>query len=114
MNYKKLLVWQKADELAFQIYSVTKVFPAEERFGLISQLRRASLSVTTNLVEGTGRQGRNETKQFANIAIGALAEVDYLLHFSSRLRYTNQQDHSQLMALKEECGALLWLYYKSF
>jgi four helix bundle protein len=57
-GYRKLIVWQRADELAYQVYISTKDFPKEEIFGVTSQLRRASLSVSTNIVEGYGRQGR--------------------------------------------------------
>ena len=61
-GYKKLLVWQKADELAYQIYLETKLFPKEETYGIIFQLRRAALSVPINIVEGSSRQGKKELK----------------------------------------------------
>ena len=57
-GYKKLLVWQKADELAYQIYLSTKEFPKEEIYGISAQIRRSALSVPTNIVEGCGRQGK--------------------------------------------------------
>ncbi len=81
-GYRKLLVWQKADEFAYQVYIVTKTFPKNEIYGVTSQLRRAALSVPMNIVEGYGRQGRNELKYFANIALGSLAEAEYLIDFS--------------------------------
>jgi len=68
---------------------VTKNFPKEETFGITSQIRRAALSVPTNIAEGYGRQGRKELRQFANIALGSLAEVRYSLDFSLRLQYLN-------------------------
>ncbi len=80
-GYKKLFVWQKADELAYQVYLASKKFPRDEIYGITSQLRRAVLSVPTNLVEGSGRQGSGERKQFINIALGSLTEVEYLLSF---------------------------------
>lgn len=113
-GYKKLIVWQKADELAYQVYLETKKFPNEETYGMISQLRRAALSVPTNLVEGTGRQGKNEMKQFSNIALGSLAETEYLLEFCSRLRYLDKANYDRLEDLRRETGALLWKFYKSF
>ena len=61
-GYKKLLVWQRADELAYQIYLATKQFPTDELYGITSQLRRSALSIPTNIVEGTGRQGKKELK----------------------------------------------------
>ena len=72
-GYKKLKVWQKADELALAIYIESKKFPKEEIYGITSQLRRAALSVPTNIVEGSGRQNKKEFRQFVNIALGSLA-----------------------------------------
>ncbi len=112
-GYRKLLVWQKADELAYRIYLETKLFPKEETYGIVSQLKRAALSVPTNLVEGTGRQGRKELKRFANIALGSLAETQYLLDFSLRLKHLNKTKYEQLQKLREEVGKLLWAFYKN-
>lgn len=113
VGYKKLVVWQKADELAMAIYRATKEFPKEELYGLTSQLRRAAVSVAVNLVEGTGRQGRRELKQFANMSLGSLAEVDYLLGFSNRLGYLSDTDYKQLDGQRQYAGALLWKFYHS-
>ena len=112
-GYKKLVVWQKADELAYQIYLATKSFPKEEIYGIISQLRRAALSVPLNIVEGYGRQGKKELKQFINVALGSLAEIEYLLDFSFKLSYLNQKDYKRLQDLRQEVGNLLWKFYKS-
>jgi len=112
-GYKKLLVWQKADELAHKVYLATKEFPKEENYGLISQLRRAALSIPTNLVEGAGRQGKRELKQFTNIALGSLAEVEYLLGFSLRLNYLDAVSYEELQKLRRETGGLLWKFYQS-
>ena len=106
-------VWKKADEMAYQIYIATKTFPKEEIFGLTSQLRRAALSVPNNIVEGYGRQSRNELRQFVNIALGSLAEAKYLLYFSSRLGYLQAKQETILNELSEEVGKLLWKFYKS-
>ena len=95
-GYKKLIVWQKADELAYQVYLETKKFPTDEIYGLTSQLRRTVISIPTNIVEGTGRQGRRELKQFVSIALGSLAEVEYLLEFCSRLRYIKEKAYNKL------------------
>jgi len=112
-GYKKLIVWQKADELAFQVYVVTKKFPKEEIYGVTSQLRRAVLSIPTNIVEGYGRQGKKELKQFVNIALGSLAEVEYLLDFSLKLNYLTTEEHNKLQKLHTEVGKLLWRFYIS-
>ena len=112
-GYKKFLFWQKADELAFQVYSVTKTFPKDELYGLTSQLRRAALSVPTNIAEGAGRQNRNELKQFINIALGSLSEVEYLLSFAKRLGYATAQDFDQLESQRQHVGRLLFGFYRA-
>jgi len=113
VGYRKLIVWQKADEFAFQVYTATRNFPKDEIYGIISQLRRAALSVPTNIVEGYGRGGKKELKQFLNIALGSLAETRYLLDFSLRLKYLNSTTYTQLQDLAEEVGRLLWKFYKA-
>lgn len=112
-GYKKLIVWQKADELAHLVYLETKEFPRDEIYGITSQLRRAAISVAANIVEGTGRQNKNELKQFINIALGSLAETEYLLEFSLKLEYLDQEAYSRLENLRDGTGALLWKFYKS-
>jgi four helix bundle protein len=111
-KYKDLIVFQKSDELAFKIYQLTKTFPREETFGLTSQLRRASLSIPTNIVEGYGRKSKKELKQFVNIALGSLAETEYLFDFSYRLGY-HKKRHNEIKGLVEEVGKLLWGFYRS-
>jgi len=113
VGYKKLTVWHKADDLAYQVYMATKNFPKEEIYGITSQLRRAALSIPTNIVEGYGRQGKKELRQFINIALGSLAEVRYLLDFSSRLKYLRAAEQGALQDLAAEVGRMLWKFYKS-
>lgn len=113
-GYKKLIVWQKADELARQVYLESKKFPKDEMYGITSQLRRAAISIPTNIVEGSGRQNKNELKQFVNIALGSLAETEYLLEFCFHLAYLNEESYNKLEDLRKEVGGLLWNFYKSF
>ncbi len=112
-GYKKLLVWQKADALAYQIYQESKNFPKEEIYGMTSQIRRAALSIPTNLVEGAGRQGKKELKHFANIALGSNAELEYLLSFCFKLGYISKEICEKLETLRQASGGLLWRFYKS-
>ena len=112
-GYRKLRVWQKADGLAYEVYLATRNFPKEEIYGITSQLRRAASSIPTNIVEGYGRQGKKELKQFINIALGSLAETEYLIDFSSKLEYLPKNDHRELQNLRQEVGNLLWKFYKS-
>lgn len=114
VGFKNLIVWQKADQLAFEIYQITNSFPKEEQFGITSQIRRAALSIPTNIAEGSGRQHTNETKQFANIALGSLRELEYLLHFSLRLEFINEKSFNFINSISDEVAALLWKFHKSF
>jgi four helix bundle protein len=107
IGYRKLIVWQKADELAFQIYRITKDFPSEERFGLVSQMRRAALSVAANIAEGYTRNSKKDKVHFYNIALGSLTEIEYYLDFSLRLAYISDEQHRLLVKLREEVGRLL-------
>ena len=107
-----MLIWQKADELAFKIYKVSKEFPKEEIYGITSQLRRAGLSVALNIVEGHARQGKAEFKQFLRIAMGFLSEVEYLMEFCNRLDYLKFMEYQKLEKTRNELGRMIWSFYK--
>ncbi len=112
-GYKKLIVWQKADFLAKEVYFVSKSYPDDEKFGITSQLRRAALSVPVNIVEGYARKSRKEFKQFLSIALGSLAETEYLLEFSTYLGYLSSDSFKTLENARQEVGNLLWRFYES-
>lgn len=111
--YKKLLVWQVADELVHIVYDVTILFPKEEMFGLTSQLRRAALSVVANITEGHGRNNKNEFRHFLSIALGSLAEVEYYLEFSLKRKYLTDESYNKIEEKRMSCGKMLWKLYKS-
>lgn len=112
-GYKRLIAWQIADELAWYIYGVTHKFPKHELYGITSQLRRAALSVALNIVEGYARNSKNEFRQFLRVALGSLAEVDYLLQFSLRSKYLSREEFVKALELKEKCGSVLWKLMKA-
>ena len=112
-RWKKLEVWQIADDLAYQIYQVTKRFPQDELYGITSQLRRASLSIPTNIVEGYSRKGDKELSYFISIGLGSLAETKYLLHFSKRLGYIDNDVFDKLKEGYELLGSKLWRFSRS-
>lgn len=112
-GYKRLIAWQKADALAFQIYLATKNFPPEEIYGITSQLRRAALSIPTNVVEGFARRNPKELKQFLSVSLSSLAEVEYLLDFAHRLRYIATDRYKELETNRDELGKVLWAFHKS-
>lgn len=113
LGYKKLIAWQKADQLAHDVYSLTQTFPRTEIFGLTSQLRRASLSVPANIIEGYARMSRNEFRHFLSITLGSLAEVEYFLDFSYKQKLIKPDSYNSIILLKEECGRLIWKLYQS-
>lgn len=85
--HKKLLLWQEAMALVLQVYELTKTFPREEEFGLKSQLRRASVSVVSNIAEGLARKSNNDKLHFLNISQSSLSELDTQVEISLRLQY---------------------------
>lgn len=86
-DYRGMVVWQKADDLAVRVYQLTQEFPPEEKYGLTSQIRRAVVSVPANIAEGAGRQTLKDFRQFLFNARGSLHEVQYYIHLSQRLDY---------------------------
>ena len=112
-SYKKLRVWVAADQLAHEIYRVTKQLPRDEQYGISAQLRRAALSVPTNLVEGQARKGRRELKQFTAIALGSLAEVEYLLEFALGEGLLSAASYDEAERMRKSTGALLWNFYEA-
>jgi four helix bundle protein len=98
-HYKELLVWQKGMALAKIVYQLTARFPPEERYGLTSQMRRAAVSVPSNIAEGQARKTTNEFLQFLSVAQGSLAELDTQLALSVELSFLRQAEAET--ALKE-------------
>ena len=93
-RWEKLDVWRQADEMAYQVYLITRKFPKEEIYGITSQLRRAALSIPTNIVEGYSRKGDRELGRFLNVSLGSLAEVKYLIYFAHRLNYLSKEEYA--------------------
>ena len=87
-DYRDLIVWQKSIELVVRIYQITKSLPDDEKFGLISQMRRAAVSISSNIAEGNGRVSRNDYVRFLNYAVGSCNELDTQVEISRRLEYT--------------------------
>ncbi|NOY44899.1 MAG: four helix bundle protein [Deltaproteobacteria bacterium] len=111
-RWRRLDVWRLADELARQVYAVTREFPKEETYGITAQLRRAALSVPTNIVEGCARRGDRELSRFLSIAFGSFSEVKYLLYFSNSIGYLPAEQYEVLAARYDELGKRLWAFYE--
>lgn len=112
-GYKKLVAWQRADELAHLIYEITATFPKSELFGITSQIRRSGLSVPANIVEGYARANKNVFRNCLSIALGSLAELEYFISFAYKQSYISDDDFERMMKLKEECGRIIWRLYQS-
>jgi four helix bundle protein len=106
-SHRDLLVWQKAIVLVECIYRVTESFPPEERYGLISQLRRAAISIPANIAEGHGRSTRGEFANHLSIARGSLKEVESLLEIAMRLGMLNDRAYRELNAQCDEISRML-------
>jgi len=106
-GFEKLDVWQKSVEFADQIYRCTASFPNDERFGLTSQLRRASVSISSNIAEGSGRQTANDFIRFLSIAYGSVMECVSQLHIANRLNYINHETLQSLLKLAETIAKML-------
>lgn len=99
--HEDLVAWQKAIDLVIAVYHVAKTFPADERFALTDQIRRAAVSIPSNIAEGHGRESERSYLQFCLIAHGSLREVETQLHIAHRLGYI---DESGVEALRQQCG----------
>lgn len=107
VNYQDLLVWQRAMDLVEICYNLTKHFPKEETFGLTSQLKRASVSVPSNIAEGHGRISRGEYIHFLGIAQGSLRESETQIILAIRLEYIAKEQASPALSKSKEVGILL-------
>lgn len=107
-NYADLIAWQKAMDLVEAVYNVSAVFPREELYGLTTQIRRAAVSIPSNIAEGQGRWTTGEFMQFLGVANGSLREVETQLHVAVRLKFVTQSDTDAAFALAAEVGRLIY------
>jgi four helix bundle protein len=112
-NYRDLIVWQKSVDLSIAVYRVTKGFPKEELYALSSQLRRAAVSIPSNIAEGQGRHSKKDFAHFLSIAYGSLREIETQIHIAMRLGYIRSETESDLQNLCGEVGRLLNALIKS-
>ncbi|WP_446743486.1 four helix bundle protein [Silvibacterium acidisoli] len=106
-SYRDLIVWQKAIQLCLAIYRFTAKFPQNETYGLVTQLRRAGVSIPSNIAEGYGRSSTGEYKHFLGIARGSNFEIQTQLVIAHELNLGSQQDRAATEALSTEVGKML-------
>lgn len=106
-SYKDLIVWQKSYELSLLIYKLTRNFPKEEIYGLVSQMRRCAVSIPSNIVEGYARQRKLEYVQFLQISFASGAELETQLLIAKDLKYLSSQDFEESNGLLQEVMKML-------
>jgi four helix bundle protein len=111
--YQKFEAWQVAHDLALNIYHFTDDWPACERYQLTSQIRRAALSIPTNIAEGASKRGPREFRRYLDIARGSLGEVSYLLLFSKDRGILSLDAYHSLEELRDRDGKVMWGLYRS-
>jgi len=109
-NFKELQVWQKAHRMVIELYRITKGFPADEQFGLVSQLRRSAASVSANIAEGCGRNGNRELSRFLSIAAGSASETEYHILLARDLRLISNHDYLELDRQIKEIKRMLYSF----
>ncbi len=106
-KFRKLIVWDKSHDLVLNVYKITSNYPKTELYGLISQMRRASISVAANIVEGTKRKTSADRKHFLIISQTSLEELKYYFLLSLDLKYINKKDEERLIEKSREIGKML-------
>ena len=106
-SHTDLIVWQKSIDLVETVYQVTGKFPTEEKFGLISQIRRCAVSIPSNIAEGHGRKSDGEFCQFLRIAYGSSSELETQIILSKRLSFIRDSEHENIMSKLTEIHKML-------
>lgn len=112
-SYKDLVAWQKSIALVTDIYGLTKKFPADEKFGIVSQLNRAAVSVPANIAEGWGRELSKNYLQFLRVSRGSLMELETMILISRNLAFISENDFIETNKKTEEVGKILQGLIKS-
>jgi four helix bundle protein len=108
MPYERLEAWKVCHRLAVDVYAITRDWPKAELYGLTSQVRRAALSAAANLAEGSAKRGPREFARFADIALGSLSELSYLLRFAESVGIMAPEDRQAIDSVRNSAGKLTW------
>lgn len=112
-NFKELNVWKKGIDLAVLSYILTGFFPKEEKYGLISQIQRASVSIPSNIAEGCGRVSNKELQHFVSISMGSSFELETQMILASRFGYISEEKLKEFEVLVSEVQRMLFGFYNS-
>lgn len=106
-HFRKILVWQKSISLVTKVYKATRTFPKEETFGLTSQIRRSSVSIPSNIAEGSGRESNKDFLRFLYISLGSLFEMQTQLEIAKNIIYINEEEFNLLYEDSREIERML-------
>lgn len=112
-NFRNMVIWQKARELVKAIYDITESFPQKELFGITSQMRRASISVPSNIAEGSGKSSNKDFKRFLEIALSSCYELETQLILAQDLNYVSENIFNQTSILIQEEQKMIFNFIKS-
>ena len=112
-NFKELKVWQKAIQLAKRVYQVTAQFPMEEKYGLASQIQRSTVSISSNIAEGSGRIGNKEFQHYLSIANGSAYELETQLILAKEFNYIDNETYLEISTLLTEIEKMIYSFYLS-
>jgi len=112
-KYKELIVWKKAIDLTLEVYRVTAKFPDDEKFGLISQARRSSVSVAANIAEGAGRKSANEFNHFLSIASGSASETFTHMFIAQKLGFVSDEDMIKIEDLSNSIHNMIFKFQEN-
>lgn len=111
--FERLDAWHRCHELTLAVYVATRDWPDTERYGLVSQARRAAVSAEANIAEGAAKRGRPEFRRFLDISLGSLSELACLLRIASDLGLLSEGERASLNGIREKAGQVTWRLYES-
>ncbi|HEV8599516.1 MAG TPA: four helix bundle protein [Gemmatimonadales bacterium] len=109
--FEKLSAWQACHKVVLSVYSATSSWPADERYGLITQARRSAFSAAANIAEGSAKRGHREFRRYLDASLGSLAELCYVIKVARDLGMIAEEEAKSLEALRDEAGKLTWGLY---
>ena len=107
-SFKDLEIYKRSKEMLKDIYVMTEKYPDTEKYNIISQLRRCSLSIVLNIAEGYGRQSKEDFKRFLKISLGSSNEIEAILEISKELKYISEEDYVRISKENEEIGKMIY------
>ena|SRR5688500_16187041 len=111
--YERLRAWERCHDLCIAVYNATNGWPSSERYGLVSQARRAAHSAAANIAEGCAKQGPREFRRYLDMSLGSLSELSYTLLLARDLKMLSPEQWQELNAQQGKVGGMTWLLYKS-